>query len=332
MKKVIVVSLLILLLFFAMILAIAERSKASENMTNYSSSCSFSSAYKEEYDNDDTINKISEIAKQLYTSSYAEIVFAISAYEKIDVAVVITKINKIDKHIMDTHKNVSVYTIMQAYLDNYDITYLDWLNLKEENISIATNKKYEEEKGIKETKANYYLRVMNAIYEDCSMNTDGLPADKPYTITGWFPTYNQNGTGDKHYGIDLGLALNTPLYAVADSEVILASQQCDNNGYLGNVCGGYGITGGGNYVILKVTDGSDYYMVSYSHMSTVEVNKGDHVVKGQKIGTSGNSGNTTGPHLHFEIHKNVSYYELGNDKGIINPCEYVTGLCESDKK
>lgn len=328
MKKIIVVNLLLLLLFFAMIISITERSEASESDTNYSSSCSFSSAYKEEYDNEDTINKIAEIAKQLYTSSYAEIVFAISEYEKTDVATIITKINEFDKHITDNQRIVSAYTIMQAYANNYGIAYLDYLALKEESISISTNKKYEEENGIKETQANYYLMVMNAIYEDCSMNTDGLPADKPYTITGWFPTYNKNGTGGNHYGIDLGVTLDTPLYAVADSEVILASQQCDNNGYLGNVCGGFGITGGGNYVILKVTDGSDYYMISYSHMSTVEVNKGDHVVKGQKIGTSGNSGNTTGPHLHFEVHKNVSHFELGNDKGIINPCEFVQGLCE----
>ena len=49
-------------------------------------------------------------------------------------------------------------------------------------------------------------------------------------------------------------------------------------------------------------DGSKY-QVSYLHLSKVNVNVGDTVMAGQKIGVSGNTGNSTGPHLHFSVKK-----------------------------
>jgi murein DD-endopeptidase MepM/ murein hydrolase activator NlpD len=59
--------------------------------------------------------------------------------------------------------------------------------------------------------------------------------------------------------------------------------------------GGYG-----NLIILKHSDGYETY---YGHLSVISVKEGDDITKGQKIGLVGSTGHSTGPHLHFEVHK-----------------------------
>jgi murein DD-endopeptidase MepM/ murein hydrolase activator NlpD len=74
-------------------------------------------------------------------------------------------------------------------------------------------------------------------------------------------------------------------------------------------------TGWGNYVIVKQTDGHD---VLYAHLSQISVTLGQLVVTGDKIGLQGATGNTTGPHLHFEVWKGD--WTLRND---INAADYL---------
>ena len=92
--------------------------------------------------------------------------------------------------------------------------------------------------------------------------------------------------GRFHSGIDLGVPIGTPLLAMADGIVI-------GIGYQGD---GYG-----NWIIYKISNGLN---VLYAHMKEPSpLHIRDQVKKGQKIGLSGNTGQTTGPHLHFEIRK-----------------------------
>ena len=63
-------------------------------------------------------------------------------------------------------------------------------------------------------------------------------------------------------------------------------------------CGDYCNNGFGNGVIIKHSDGS---FESYAHMSTVDVKEGQYINQGQRLGTSGSSGFSGGPHLHIEI-------------------------------
>lgn len=60
-------------------------------------------------------------------------------------------------------------------------------------------------------------------------------------------------------------------------------------------------TGTGKTIIINHQNG---YKTLYGHLSSYSVSKGDKVEKGDKIGVMGNTGNSTGTHLHFEIHKN----------------------------
>jgi len=57
----------------------------------------------------------------------------------------------------------------------------------------------------------------------------------------------------------------------------------------------------GNYIILKHDSG---YQSLYAHLSKITVKEGSYISKGSVIGLSGNTGQSTGPHLHFSLFKN----------------------------
>jgi LysM repeat protein len=87
-------------------------------------------------------------------------------------------------------------------------------------------------------------------------------------------------------GVDLaGVRIGTTVMASASGKVIIAR----NGGYNG----GYG-----SYVVVSHTNGTQ---TLYAHLSSVAVSVGQSVSQGQSIGGLGNSGKSTGPHLHFEV-------------------------------
>ena len=89
-----------------------------------------------------------------------------------------------------------------------------------------------------------------------------------------------------HRGIDYGCPMGTEILASEDGTVQAVA----------NLDAGYG-----KYIKLNHAEGYSSY---YAHLSQNNVRQGQTVKKGQVIGLSGNSGNSTGPHLHFEIRKN----------------------------
>lgn len=87
-----------------------------------------------------------------------------------------------------------------------------------------------------------------------------------------------------HRAIDVGAWAGTAVSA-SDSGYVIASSTGWNNGY-------------GNMVMVDHGGG---YVTLYSHLNSIFVRQGESVAKGQQIGTVGNTGNSTGPHLHFEV-------------------------------
>ena len=87
-----------------------------------------------------------------------------------------------------------------------------------------------------------------------------------------------------HAGIDLAIPEGTPVYAAAPGRVVTAGWD-----------GGYGL--------LVVIDHGDGYSTYYAHLSQLLVSVGQFVEIGQRIARSGNTGLSTGPHLHFEIRR-----------------------------
>lgn len=91
-------------------------------------------------------------------------------------------------------------------------------------------------------------------------------------------------------GIDIGAPAGTPIYASAAGRVVVARASGYNGGY-------------GSYVVIQHQNSQTLY----AHMSTVLVSPGETVEKGETIGRVGNTGKSTGNHLHFEV------------RGAINP-------------
>jgi len=104
--------------------------------------------------------------------------------------------------------------------------------------------------------------------------------------------------GRKHRGIDIGIPVGTDVISVADGKVV-RSDMADVNGY-------------GNFICVEHPnlDGRKLYSC-YAHLSKRLKEVGDEVLKGDVIGKSGGatgavgSGKSSGPHLHFEIRKNL---------------------------
>ncbi|TVX99428.1 M23 family metallopeptidase [Paenibacillus cremeus] len=123
----------------------------------------------------------------------------------------------------------------------------------------------------------------NADYSFAGKSVDGwvwpIAIDYRGINSGFGPRW-----GVFHYGVDLGGRgwPNAPILAAKDGLVIWAQAM-----------GTYG-----NLVILAHTDG---LQTRYAHMSSITVKAGDQVKAGQQIGRQGETGDVTGPHLHFEV-------------------------------
>lgn len=92
-------------------------------------------------------------------------------------------------------------------------------------------------------------------------------------------TQGYHGT---HYALDIGIPVGTPIKTTMDGKVVYAGW--NNEGY-------------GNLVIVE----NGPYRTYYAHLSEIPVRIGDAVTAGNTVGLSGNTGNSTGPHLHYEV-------------------------------
>ena len=104
--------------------------------------------------------------------------------------------------------------------------------------------------------------------------------------------------GQMHYGLDLAAPLGTPIYSAADGVVIRAGRA----------------SGFGNAIYIQDADGNVHI---YGHMRYYDVEAGDIVHAGDEIAQVGNEGYSTGPHLHYEIHRG------GEDGRPIDPQEWL---------
>ena len=90
-----------------------------------------------------------------------------------------------------------------------------------------------------------------------------------------------------HYGLDFGVPVGTPVKTTMDGKVVYA---------------GWNDQGYGNLVIVENGPWRTYY----GHLSSVPVKVGQDVGAGSVIGISGSTGHSTGPHVHYEIRKDLA--------------------------
>ena len=116
-----------------------------------------------------------------------------------------------------------------------------------------------------------------------------VPSYNSYYIAPWANASGVHQTQGLHgyhnAAVDYGMPVGTPLYAAANGTAIISRNSGWNGGY-------------GNYVILQHSNNTQSI---YGHMTKTIISPGQYVIQGQLIGYSGNTGNSTGPHLHFEI-------------------------------
>lgn len=111
-----------------------------------------------------------------------------------------------------------------------------------------------------------------------------------------WPTGNHYLSGNDywsgHLGIDIAAGLGAPVWA-ADAGVVTIAQGGWNGGY-------------GNVVMIDHGNG---YVTVYGHLSQINVVACESVASGQLIGLAGSTGNSTGPHLHFEVRLNGGFVD-----------------------
>lgn len=112
-----------------------------------------------------------------------------------------------------------------------------------------------------------------------------FPTVKQYRISSGFNPRRTNpvtGRVAPHKGIDFPMPLGTPVLAVGDGEVVVSKRS----------------GAAGNYIAIRH---GRQYMTRYMHMKKLLVPAGTKVKRGDRIGLSGNTGRSTGPHLHYEL-------------------------------
>lgn len=124
-----------------------------------------------------------------------------------------------------------------------------------------------------------------------------------------------NGIGSSnHKGVDIcNVSYSSKIYATKSGKVLIASMPySDPDG---------GKSGYGNYVVIDHGGGMS---TLYAHMSIVKVSVGKYVTQGDVIGVTGNTGASTGPHLHYEVHSTT----MVNGRAVTvyeNPLNYLPG-------
>lgn len=125
------------------------------------------------------------------------------------------------------------------------------------------------------------------------------PVDAKFTGSYGYRTSPLGKGAEFHLGVDLAAPLHTPVYASMGGTVVTAEHHYSY----------------GNYIKIKHhVKGKDYYTL-YAHLSEIGVKVGQKVKQGELIALVGSTGDSTGYHLHFEVHD-------GNDERM-NPEDYV---------
>ena len=158
-----------------------------------------------------------------------------------------------------------------------------------------------------------YKKQLEALKNNSSSNSNSAGSGffmRP-VATGSITATAYYSSGKFHGGVDYGVSVGTKVVAAADGVVMLTD----------NLTGSYG-----TYVIIRHANGLQSY---YAHgtKGSIVVSQGETVKKGQKIMLSGNTGRSSGPHLHFEVRKSPYNYSYnakayGQDSRV-NPLNYM---------
>ena len=161
----------------------------------------------------------------------------------------------------------------------------------------AARKKLEEEKRKQQEQQNNNNSGSNSGSSSGGGISNPSSAGFIYPVPSGYATITTNlyySNGSYHGAVDFGTGgiSGQPVYAVADGVVITAKALT---------------TSYGNYIIIMHRDGL-YTLYAHGQPGSIAVSQGQYVTQGQQIMRVGNSGNSTGPHLHFEVRTGNGLY------------------------
>ena len=197
-----------------------------------------------------------------------------------------TKVEELTEQSHDLESDVKAYEKKMKELD-----------AKEKEQERALQKKYEEAKKKAEEQNN-------SAGSNTGSNSGGGVSSKGFirpVKSGKITAQMYYSSGKYHGAVDFGVSVGTPVYAAADGIVVTSTWGgSDSYGY---------------YVKIKHYNG---YYTLYAHASSLVAKVGQEVKQGDLIMYSGNTGNSTGPHLHYEVRKSPGGY---NDR--VNPMNFL---------
>ncbi|MDY6285543.1 MAG: M23 family metallopeptidase [Hallerella sp.] len=139
---------------------------------------------------------------------------------------------------------------------------------------------------IEKNRFNFIPRSKNRFNAELQSYTNGGNSQNWPKVPSIIPTIGiiskQFSSG--HTGIDISARIDEPVFATAEGKVLSSAKTKDRG------------------LHIQIDHGNGY-ITSYSHLQKTYVRKGELVKKGEAIGTVGSSGNSTGPHIHYEILK-----------------------------
>ncbi len=169
-----------------------------------------------------------------------------------------------------------------------------------ETISMLEFANTMDELSKKMKRSSLQLGVLESMIMNRELHDDVYPTGRPIK-RGWISSYFGyrtdpfNGRRARHDGIDLAGKEGSEVISVASGVITWAGKR-------------YGY---GNLVEINHGNG---YVTRYGHNKTIDVTVGDAVKKGDTIARMGSTGRSTGPHVHFEVHKNGK---------VVDPMRYV---------
>jgi murein DD-endopeptidase MepM/ murein hydrolase activator NlpD len=219
-------------------------------------------------------------------------------------------------------ENASSYGYIRSYFpgnpDNYSSETWHWRWLPQANANEFSGNSASYGGHLK----NYLIETYAEIYQDGGSDDEPSTGGEisliyPTKVTAVSSKYGQPRSGYWHAGVDFGVPLGTQVVAAADGTVQVAGQDPFNPS------GAYGI-------VVKIVHDNGWSTL-YAHNTSVLVSVGQRVRQGQPIALSGNTGNSTGPHVHLELRRDPNCGWDGrvnpaNRTCTVDPIPYLNGV------
>lgn len=199
---------------------------------------------------------------------------------------------------LEIQKQVKIQATLPKHSDEYRNSLQAQLVLERDKLNLLENQEKSLKSQISSGKINKIGTVSNASTTTTSQKLSGWSGK----ISSNFGNRILNGELDNHRGIDIAMSRGTKVDANISGKVI-ASGRAEDNDYHSSY---------GNIVVIQDANNLKHI---YAHLDKAVAKLGSTIEVGQQIGTVGSTGNSTGPHLHYEINKNGSVP--------INPIDYL---------